>query len=107
MSTSRTTPTQAGSWPMIGPPTTAAREPSGYGPPAGADVTGNRLLAARARDMADRAMTQRKAWLSVAVALDTTRSLTAARAALDDVSHPVRDLACQFLHQLTEGDQQL
>jgi hypothetical protein len=66
-------------------------------------VTGNRLLAARAREMADRAMTERKAWLAVSVALDTTRSAAAARVAIEDVAEPVRDLARQYLTRITTG----
>jgi hypothetical protein len=68
---------------------------------ASTDVTGNRQLAGRARDMADRSGLRRRAWLCVSVALAETRTVTAARAALADIPvTEVRDLAAQLLEQL-------
>jgi hypothetical protein len=75
-----------------------------------ADVTGNRLLAARARDLGTRAprgSLDRKAALCAAVALDETRSLRAARLVLDDLDQAdVRDAARQLLDDLTTEAQQ-
>jgi hypothetical protein len=64
----------------------------------------NQELAAIARAEADRATRHRRAWLCVAVLLDTTRTVTGARAALPDVPEPLRDLASQLLDQLADGD---
>jgi hypothetical protein len=47
-------------------------------------ITGNRTLAARARQIADAASAQRRTALVVAVALDETRTPAAARKVLDD-----------------------
>jgi hypothetical protein len=74
-----------------------------------ADVTGNRLLAARARDIARQARSDppvRRAALCLAVILDDTRTLAAARKllpTLDDVRPGLRDPAARILDLLTEG----
>jgi hypothetical protein len=72
-----------------------------------ADVTGNALLAARARalaDAADRQSPERRAALAASVALAETRTVPAARVVLgllDDVPK-IRDAALAVLAQLQE-----
>jgi hypothetical protein len=68
-----------------------------------ADVTGNRLLAERARQAADEAMRDRRAWLILHVALNETRTIAAARKILDDVADDqLRDLAGRLLDLLAQ-----
>jgi hypothetical protein len=72
-------------------------------------ITGNRQLAERARDLADRARPgsiERKAAACAAVALATTRTLTAARDVLDGWDGPpdVRAAALAVLGDLTNGE---
>jgi hypothetical protein len=70
----------------------------------GSVITGNRQLAARARDLAARATdtTDRKAALCCAVAFDTTRTVMAARKVLDRVTqHHIRQAAIELLGDIT------
>jgi hypothetical protein len=72
-------------------------------------TTGNRILAARARTVADRAprgSLARKAALSAAVLLDETRSVAAARKLLGDVADPlIRLAASDVLDDLSQEAQ--
>jgi hypothetical protein len=69
-------------------------------------ITGNRQLAARARDLADRAARgslERRAAGVLAVALGTTRSAAAARKVLGDVDQAgIRDRAGEILAELLD-----
>jgi hypothetical protein len=69
-----------------------------------ADVTGNRQLAARARDLAARAprgSLECKAAGCLAILLDQTRTVAAARKLLGEISQDdVRDRAGQLLAEL-------
>ena len=69
-----------------------------------ADITGNRSLAARARDVARhaaRGSTERKAALCAAVALDESRSVRGALSLLDDLDDPhIAQAAADLLDQL-------
>jgi hypothetical protein len=70
----------------------------------GSVVTGNRLLAARARDLADRAprgSIECRAAGCVAVLLEQTRTVAAARKLLGEIGQAdVRDRAGQLLAEL-------
>lgn len=70
----------------------------------GSVITGNKLLAARARQLADEAppcSVARKAALSAAVLLDETRSIAAARKLLGEVADDtIRQAASDLLGQL-------
>jgi hypothetical protein len=73
-------------------------------------IEGNRVLAARARDVADHAAAgtlARKAAGAACIALATTKSLTAARGALDGWDGPadVRKGALAVLDQLASPAQ--
>jgi hypothetical protein len=74
------------------------------------DITGNRTLAARARDLAKQAgrgTLGRRGALVLAVALDETRSVRSARKLLDDLDQAdVRDAARQLLDDLITEAQQ-
>ena len=69
-------------------------------------TTGNRTLAARARDLADHASAgslERKAAGCLAVALGTTSTVTAARKILGDIARAdIRDRAAQMLAELAD-----
>lgn len=72
-------------------------------------IEGNRVLAARTRDLADHAAPgslARKAAGVASIALSTTKSLAAARQVLDeaDLSDDVRERAVGLLGQLTTAD---
>jgi hypothetical protein len=68
-------------------------------------ITGNRQLAARARDIADRAgngTLGRQAGLCLAVCLGTTSGTAAAMRALHEIEQPeIRERAAQLLGELT------
>ena len=69
-----------------------------------ADVTGNRQLAARARDLAARTgePVARRAALCCAVALGETRTAAAARKVLDEITQEhIRQAAIELLGDLT------
>ncbi len=69
-------------------------------------ITGNRQLAARARDLADHAPNgslERRSAGVLAVALGTTRSVTSARQVLDDIDRAdIRNRARELLTELLE-----
>ncbi|MGO9079905.1 MAG: hypothetical protein ACLQDY_12805 [Streptosporangiaceae bacterium] len=65
-----------------------------------ADITGNRQLAARARDLAGQAAVDRRAWLCLGVALGTTRTTSAARQSLDGI--PLADVRARAIDLLSE-----
>jgi len=69
-------------------------------------TTGNRTLAARARDLANSASAgslERKAAGCLAVALGTTNTVTAARKVLSDITTAdIRDRATQMLAELAD-----
>jgi hypothetical protein len=74
----------------------------------GADVIGNRLLAARARDIARQARLDppvRRAALCLSVVLEETRTIAAARVLLDDLNAigqgELHAPACKLLDLLT------
>jgi hypothetical protein len=75
----------------------------------GVVIVGNRLLAARARELADQAphgSLARKAALSAAVLLDETRSITAAGKLLGEIDPAIRQAAAEVLGQLANEPQE-
>jgi hypothetical protein len=71
-------------------------------------VTANKLLAERARQLANRAPAgspDRRAYGCCAVVLSTTAGVTAARRALaDECPHPVKAAALAALDQITDAE---
>ena len=68
-------------------------------------MTDRKQLAARARQLADQAGLDRRAWLSVSVLLSTTTSNRGARNALADIrDRDIRDRSAELLDQLLTND---